>query len=124
MAPKPIEINAEVVAAMAFAGANDTDIAWYVGVSPRTLVRRCAAILEKERAGRRYKLRQMQWKAAESGNITMLIFLGKQDLGQADRVEFGLTPADLEKMSDDQLRAVAAGHPPLRVVQGGMRTSA
>ena len=27
----------------------------------------------------------MQWKAAESGNVTMLIWLGKQVLGQSEQ---------------------------------------
>ena len=31
------------------------------------------------------KLRRLQWEAAESGNITMLIWLGKNILGQADK---------------------------------------
>ena len=30
-------------------------------------------------------LRRMQWRAAESGNVTMLIWLGKQHLGQTDK---------------------------------------
>ena len=29
----------------------------------------------------------MQWQAAENGNPTMLVFLGKQYLGQKDKIE-------------------------------------
>lgn len=36
---------------------------------------------------RRIKLRRLQWKTAEEGNPTMMIFLGKQHLGQADKQE-------------------------------------
>jgi len=36
------------------------------------------------------KLRQLQWKTAEQGSNAMLIFLGKQYLGQSDRNEFEL----------------------------------
>ena len=32
-------------------------------------------------------LRRLQWKSAESGNTSMLIFLGKQWLGQTDKIE-------------------------------------
>lgn len=32
-------------------------------------------------------LRRMQWKAAEGGNPTMLVWLGKQVLGQRDKQE-------------------------------------
>jgi hypothetical protein len=33
------------------------------------------------------RLRQLQWQAAEKGNTSMLIFLGKQMLGQMDNPE-------------------------------------
>ena len=36
------------------------------------------------------RLRQMQWKAAEGGNVSMLIWLGKQVLGQSDKQELEL----------------------------------
>lgn len=36
-------------------------------------------------------LRRMQWKAAEEGNATMLIWLGKQVLGQRDRQDVDMT---------------------------------
>jgi hypothetical protein len=32
-------------------------------------------------------LRRLQWKAANSGNTSMLIWLGKQYLGQSDKME-------------------------------------
>ena len=32
-------------------------------------------------------LRRMQWKSAKSGNVTMQIWLGKQELGQKDKQE-------------------------------------
>ncbi|MCX6142140.1 MAG: hypothetical protein NTZ35_02870 [Ignavibacteriales bacterium] len=42
----------------------------------------------KEKAnGGRASLRRMQWKAAEEGNCTMQIWLGKNYLGQSDKVE-------------------------------------
>jgi hypothetical protein len=34
----------------------------------------------------RASLRRLQWKAAEGGNTTMMIWLGKQWLGQTDKV--------------------------------------
>jgi hypothetical protein len=41
--------------------------------------------------GRRMKLRELQWKAADKGNAAILIWLGKQYLGQVDqhKVETG-----------------------------------
>lgn len=37
--------------------------------------------------GRRMKLRELQWKAADKGNPAVLIWLGKQYLGQSEKVE-------------------------------------
>ncbi len=33
------------------------------------------------------RLRQLQWNSAERGNIVMQIFLGKNLLGQTDKIE-------------------------------------
>ena len=39
-------------------------------------------------------LRREQWKAAQAGNTTMLVWLGKQMLGQRDKVESDFTSSD------------------------------
>jgi len=36
---------------------------------------------------KKLKLSQLQWKSAEAGNVTMQIWLGKNLLGQTDKVE-------------------------------------
>ncbi len=41
-------------------------------------------------------LRRLQWKAAKENNVTMLIWLGKQYLGQTDKQEVsGAEPIEL-----------------------------
>lgn len=42
-------------------------------------------------------LRRMQWKAAEDGNITMMIWLGKQWLGQKENLDMNVTAAEQTK---------------------------
>lgn len=42
---------------------------------------------EKKSVNGKISLRRWQFKAAEAGNVTMLIFLGKQYLGQSDKIE-------------------------------------
>lgn len=37
--------------------------------------------------GQKIKLRTYQWRSAEQGNVTMQIWLGKQYLGQSDKVD-------------------------------------
>jgi len=42
----------------------------------------------------RASLRRAQWKAAQDGNPTMLVWLGKQMLGQTDKMQHGGTNDD------------------------------
>ena len=41
--------------------------------------------IKKHAAGGKASLRRMQWKAAKDGNVTAMIWLGKQYLGQTDK---------------------------------------
>lgn len=45
-------------------------------------------------------LRRCQWKSAEGGNATMQIFLGKQWLGQTDKVESTTSFEDLTPLAE------------------------
>ena len=50
---------------------------------------------QKRKAGF-VSLRRKQWELAMAGNVTMLIFLGKQHLGQSDRHELTLPQVSLK----------------------------
>ena len=71
------------------------EIASVLGVSYDTLERRvkekysisCADYIKEKSASGKASLRRHQYKLAESGNATMLIWLGKQYLGQTDKQE-------------------------------------
>lgn len=56
---------------------------------------------EQKKEPKRIKLRQLMWKSAEAGNITMQIWLSKNFLGYSDKVEQStkteLTITDSEK---------------------------
>lgn len=43
--------------------------------------------IKRNQANGKMSLRRAQWKSAESGNPTMLVWLGKQWLGQREQVE-------------------------------------
>lgn len=96
---KLIDIDPKVVEGMAFAGAPTTDIADFLGVGEATIRRRFGDILTKSHARRRTRLRELQWRAAESGNTAMLIWLGKQYLGQAEKTE-AVSPYDAREVLD------------------------
>ncbi len=64
--------------------ASIKDIAAYLGIPHETCRVRFGVLYQKARAEKRVELAELQWKAAENLNPTMLIWLGKQDLDQTD----------------------------------------
>jgi len=104
----PLDINADEVEGLSRLGATNIEIANFFGCSDDTITRRFADNLVKGRASRKIRLRQWQWKAAEHGSITMMIFLGKSELHQTDRSEITMKGSmniskELEDMSTDEL---------------------
>lgn len=80
-------IDPKLVEAFAKLGATNVDIADYCMCDEAVIRKRFSDVLAKARANRRIKLREMQWKSAEAGSVAMQIWLGKQELGQTDKVE-------------------------------------
>lgn len=77
-------IDPAVVETLAKIHCTYDEIAAVVGCSTDTLKRRFADRIEKGREEGKASLRRMQFKKALDGNPTMLIWLGKQHLGQKD----------------------------------------
>lgn len=69
---------------LAAIGSTDREIAKWFGIQEDTLRNNFSEIMEKGREEIRQSLRQAQLKLALSGNPTMLIWLGKNLLGQTD----------------------------------------
>jgi hypothetical protein len=63
------------------------EIAEFFGCDESLIRKSYSEYLTKGRAKGKMRLRQLQWQAAEKGNTSMLIFLGKQMLGQMDNPE-------------------------------------
>ena len=82
-----IEIDADKVEMLASFGCSTVEIAKLHNCDEHTIRKRFKDELERGRESMKIKLRQLQWKTAESGSNAMLIFLGKQYLGQSDRNE-------------------------------------
>jgi len=60
------------------------------------------ALYKKHQGEGKASLRRAQWKAAQDGNPTMLVWLGKQMLGQKDKQELsgpdgGANPVKIER---------------------------
>jgi hypothetical protein len=65
-------------------GCKDSEIAEWFGVDENTLRYNFSVELLKGKLSLKQSLRQAQIRLALSGNATMLIFLGKNILGQSD----------------------------------------
>lgn len=88
-----IEVDWTKVDAMCQIQCTGEEIASVLGIDYDTLATRCkddhgssfSDYIGEKKQGGRASLRRKQWKLAESGNPTMLIWLGKQYLGQSDK---------------------------------------
>jgi hypothetical protein len=89
-------------------GCTRREIATVMGVSESTLTRRgFDALIEKGDAVGKISLRRQQQRLALEGNATMLIWTGKQRLGQSDKIATQVTGAEggpIEYRSDDDIR--------------------
>lgn len=85
MGRPPKEVNPDDVYRLASLYCTVQEIADWCGVSKDTIERRFMDELERGRSMGRVSLRRKQFEMAQSGHVGMLIWLGKQTLGQYDR---------------------------------------
>lgn len=86
---------------LASIGCNNKEIADWFGVDDSTLAYNFKYELEKGRANLKQSLRRAQLKVALGGNAVMLIWLGKNILGQTDSPQ--TTQAEVLPFTDDEL---------------------
>ena len=92
-----IEIDTSQVERLAQIQCTDEEMAAVLGCSHDTLARRKADdpafldALTRGKAKGRMALRRLQWQRANGGSDTMLIWLGKQLLGQRDKQDHELS---------------------------------
>jgi len=72
---------------LAYLGASTEEMGRFFGVTGSCIRRRFHRIVQKGAARGEAELRRWQWEAAKKGNPALLIFLGKQRLGQSDKLE-------------------------------------
>ena len=107
MARPKVDIDWERVNELLEADCEGTEIAAYLGIVPETLYRRCESdnkisfskYLQEKKAGGNTTLKEHQYKMAtgtEETNVkkSMLIWLGKQRLGQAEKKDLSHTIKD------------------------------
>ena len=102
MARPKVNIDWERVNELLEADCEGTEIAAYLGIVPNTLYRRCeedhkisfSKYLQEKKAKGNSLLKEKQFNTAMSGDRTMLIWLGKQRLGQSEKSQQTLEISD------------------------------
>ena len=82
--PTKYNIKGEEVQKLSKFGMTNVEIADFFGCDESLIRKSYSEYLTKGRAEMKLRLRQLQWNSAEKGNAVMLIWLGKQILGQSD----------------------------------------
>ena len=85
--PKKYNIDTDEVFKLASYGCSNVEIADFYGCDESLIRKSYSENLTKGRANVKIRLRKLQWQSAENGNVTMQIFLGKNILGQQDKIE-------------------------------------
>ena len=88
------ELDPEQLRTLAALGCTYEEIGAVLKVSADTLSRRYAEPIKQGRENGKASLRRLQWQSANKGSVAMLIWLGKQWLGQKERSETELTGKD------------------------------
>lgn len=96
------EADPDIILRLASIGCSQDEIGRVTGISAATISRNFEGAYKKGVAEMKMSLRQKQYKLAMKGNVTMLIWLGKQHLGQSDKRELTgeigvLSAEELEK---------------------------
>jgi exoribonuclease R len=90
------------------------EIAGWFEIDEETLVRRVtehynksfSEVYKKYSAGGKCSLRRRQFRRAQNGDRVMMIWLGKQYLGQSEKVEQKVTEINLSDVPDHEIEAL------------------
>lgn len=88
MARPKKEVDIELLEKLASIQCTNDEICSIIKIDERTLQRRFADVIKLGREQGKASLRRLQWEAAKKGNTAILIWLGKQYLGQKDKIDF------------------------------------
>jgi hypothetical protein len=102
MARPKTDIDWKTVNKLLEADCEGTEIAAYLGIVPNTLYRRCetdhkisfSKYLQEKKAKGNSLLKVKQFDKAMSGDRTMLVWLGKQRLGQSEKAQQSIEISD------------------------------
>lgn len=87
MARPKLNIDPEQVRQLARIGCTYPEMAAVLGCRKQTLIRRFVTVVKEGQEHLKASLRRMQYTSASNGNVAMQIWLGKQYLGQSEKME-------------------------------------
>ena len=96
--PKKYNIDPKQVEKLAGFGCTNVEIASFFGCDESLIRKSYSDSVAKGKDKGKIRLRQLMFRSAESGNVTMLIWLSKQYLGMSDKQE--ITTMDLPQGFD------------------------
>ena len=88
---REMPLDLDLIEKLSSIGCTQEEIAAVCGCTARTLRNRAKDQMSAGMEKMRVSLRRWQYEKAKEGNVTMLIWLGKQYLGQSDRQEQKIT---------------------------------
>ena len=89
--PKKYNLDTKQIEQLASFGCTNIEIASFFGCDESLIRKSYSDSVAKGKESGKIRLRQYQWAAAKKGNVAMLIWLGKQMLGQTDKQEITTT---------------------------------
>jgi gamma-glutamylcysteine synthetase len=104
-----LELDEEQIEELAAMFCTMKEIAAVMGCNVDTLHDRFSDVIAKGRDRGKMTLRKQQWKAANNGNVVMLIWLGKQYLEQQDKTQLVLEKVPDEILIQEAQRRIASG---------------
>lgn len=82
-----LQLDEEQITQLAAINCSLAEMGAVLNCDAKTLTSRFSSVIEKGRQSGKMSLKRKQWEMAMGGNITMLIWLGKQYLGQSDKID-------------------------------------
>jgi len=107
MGRPPIKIDPKQVKQLARIGCTYPEMAAVLGCERKTLMRRFGTAVKEGQEHLKASLRRMQYTSATNGSVAMQIWLGKQYLGQNEKVEVVNT-----ELMKEEIEIISNGHKP------------
>jgi len=107
-----LELNEEQVYKLASLNVSVKDIADVLGCSKSTLEKNYLDVINEGRANLKHSILRKQYEVGITDkNVTMLIWMGKQHLGQADKKAVEIDDKrTAEQLTDEELARIITGN--------------